>query len=282
MMNTLIIANQNLQNKDQIENYIGKVIALFSKGNDFMVSSENSSNEKELAGWVRIHNHNNEAPLVYSPKREGQMLCMVLDIFEHLEIPIIIRWSAKHGRGDADSSSLSDMMDKLGILNQSEYDAQKSFMLEEGTMIYEIIEQESREVLATGTSWSNTGVAAWQFDIRSIGEFCISNQEKYLAIQRPHNVLILSELEFLPASRLLAAELRDAGFGARIKQVSAVSEDNEHVMFLSDSEPRFFIIPGERRQTIGESCVLLKDRLEQTLLKVKMDQAIHLMTQILL
>lgn len=180
MMNTLIIANQNLRNKEQIENYIGKVIAVFSKGNDFMVSSENSLNEKEIAGWVSIHNHNNEIPLNYSPKREGQMLCMVLDIFEHLEIPIIIRWSAKHGRRDADSSSHSDMMDKLGILNQSEYDEQKSLMLEEGTRIYEIIELESREVLATGTSWSNTESAAWQFDIRSMAWSYNSNQEKCL------------------------------------------------------------------------------------------------------
>lgn len=180
MMNTLIIANQNLRNKEQIENYIGKVIALFSKGNDFMVSSENSSNEKEKAKWVRIQNHNNENSLICSPKREGQMLCMVLDIFEHLEIPIIIRWSAKQGRRDADSASLSDMMDKLGILSQSEHDVQKSSMLEEGTVIYEIIEQESREVLATGTSWSNAGTAAWQFGIRSIAWSYISNQERWL------------------------------------------------------------------------------------------------------
>lgn len=282
MMNTLIIANQNLRNKEQIEHYIGKVIALFSKGNDFMVSSENSSNEKELAGWVRIHNHNNETPLIYSLKQEGQMLCMVLDIFEHLEIPINIRWSAKHGRRDEDSSSLIDLMDKLGILSQSEYDEQKSLMLEEGTVIYEIIEQESQEVLGTGTSWSKTRSAAWEFDTRLIAGAYMSIQEKSLHIKRKFDVLIRSGAELLSTSRLMAAELRDAGFQVEIKQVPALPVDSEHATFITDSEARYFITPGERHKMIGETPVLLKDQQEQTLIDVKIDHAIYLMTQILL
>ncbi|GIP44677.1 hypothetical protein J45TS6_31360 [Paenibacillus sp. J45TS6] len=280
MMNTQIIANQNLRNKEQIENYTRKVIALFSKGNQFMIASEKSSNEKESAAWVRIHN--SESPQIDSLKQEGQMLCMVLDIFEHLEIPIIIRWSAKHGRRDEDSSSLIDIMDKLGILSQSEYEDLNSFLLEEGTVTYEIIEQESRQVLGTGTSWSKTRSAAWQFDTRLIAGAYMSIQEKSLHIKRKFDVLIRSGVELLSTSRLMAAELRDAGFQVEINQVPALTVDSEHARFITDSEARYFITPGERHKMIGETPVLLKDQLEQTMIDVKMDHAIHLMTQVLL
>lgn len=256
MMNTLIMTNQNLRNKEQIEKYTEEVVALFSKGN--------------------------KSPKIDSQKQEGQMLCMVLDIFEHLEIPIIIRWSNKHGMRDTDSCSLMEMMDKLGIVSQSEYDDRKALLLEEGINIYEIIEQESRNVLATGTSGREMKSATWQFDIPAMAGAYMSNQEKYFHIKRKLDVVILSRDELLPTSRLMASELRDAGFQVDIKQALAVNEASEHVRTLTNSEPRYFIMPGESHENIGESRVILRDQVEQTRVDVKMDHAIHLMTQILL
>ena len=282
MMTTLIMNNQNLRNREQIEKYTEEVIALFSKGNHFMAAIENSLNENDRVVRLRVHRHTSKSLQIDNLKQEGQMLYMVLDIFEHLELPIIIRWSSKHGIGDTDSDSLTDMMDNLGVLSQADFGQRTTSLQEEGTNIYEIIEQESRVVLAAGTSWSETKSAAWQFDIPTIAAAYTSTQEKLRLLKRKLDVVILSKDELLPTSRLMASELREAGFQVDIKQALAVNEASEHVRTLTNSEPRYFIMPGERHENIGESRVILRDQVEQTLVDVKMDHAIHLMTQILL
>ncbi|WP_211750214.1 hypothetical protein [Paenibacillus sp. Marseille-Q4541] len=302
-MNTLKLTNQSVLKKEQMEKYTEEVIALFSKGYSFQASGGSARNEGKNTE-INIQQHITNASQT-NLHEEGLMLCMILDIFEHLEIPVIIRWNniyCKRNRLEkakdfpiqsvfpvntedlfaTESWPIVEMMNNLGVLNRSEFDDLTLPETEDNISAYEVVEEESRRVLATGISKdTNNCVAAWQFDIQAISQICMGKQEMNHATEVNLDAVILTRKELLSISRIAASEFQAAGFHVEIEQTPTVYKPNGSES-LANSNCRYIVILEESQEDLGESRVTLMDNLEKIQLNVDLDEAIHIMTQVLL